>query len=398
MQSDYHCYSEEKYKIKLKAMKRILYFALLLIFVSSCSKEEAGTNQNSTGTSTFQTITVQNAGSLKSLLGTYINTVDTLTLKGKLNGTDMVTLRGMEKLCILNLADANIVAGGSTYSSNYSTKNSVFPEGALENYKGSITTVIMPKSVTSVGDNAFLNCPGLTSVTIASGVTSIGAEAFDGCSQLDSVIIPPLVTSIGDFAFSGCSALTFLTMGDSVTAIGNNAFVGCAGLKSITIPSTVTSLGGYIFENCSGLKTIIIPKGVTSIGDNAFFNCSGLTTITIGDSVTAIGNSAFYNCIALKSITLPSGVTAIGSNAFLSCAGLSSVTIGNGVTSIGLNAFKDCSDLTEIHCKQKTPAAINSFTFENVDKTSCKLYVPKGCSGSYRLAVGWDDFTNIFEE
>jgi hypothetical protein len=379
-------------------MKQILSLALLLIVISSCSKEEAGTNQNTTGTSTFQTITVQNAGSLKSLLGTYINTVDTLILKGELNGTDVVTLRSMEKLSFLNLTDATIVAGGSTYSNSYSTQDNVFPDGAFEDYTGSITTVIMPTSVTSVGENAFNNCPGLTSVTIGSFVTSIEAQAFDGCKKLGSVVIPPSVTSIGDYAFSSCPELSSITIGSSVTSIGNNVFFGCEALKSITIPSSVTSIGGYVFENCTSLNSIVIPIRVKSIGDNAFFGCSGLTSVAIGDSVKAIGNSAFYNCIALKSVTLPSSVTTLGNIAFSNCTGLSSLTIGSGVTSIGVNAFKDCTGLTEIHCKKESPVSIDSNTFYNVNKTSCTLYVPRNCSGTYRLAVGWEDFTNIIEE
>ena len=64
--------------------------------------------------------------------------------------------------------------------------------------------IIIPDSVTSIGDNAFAWCTGLTSVTIPNSVTSIGDEAFSGCSGLTSVTIPNSVTSIGDEAFSGC--------------------------------------------------------------------------------------------------------------------------------------------------------------------------------------------------
>lgn len=379
-------------------MKRILYFALLLIIASSCSKEETGTNQDATGTSTFQTITVQNAGTLKSLLGTYINTVDTLILKGELNGTDVVTLRSMENLSILNLTNATIVAGGSTYSDSYSTQSNVFPSGAFKDYTGNLTTVIMPSSVTSVGENAFNNCPGLTSVTIGSIVTSIGSQAFYGCKQLSSVVIPPSVTSIDNYVFSSCSALSSVTIGNNVTSIGNNDFFGCTALKAITIPSSVTSIGSYIFENCTSLSSITIPKRIKSIGDNAFFGCSGLTSIAIGDSVKTIGNSAFYNCIALKSVTLPSNVTTIGNHTFSNCTGLSSLTIGTGVTSISADAFNNCTGLTEIHCEKESPVSISSDTFYDVNKTSCTLYVPKNCSGTYKLALGWEDFTNIVEK
>jgi hypothetical protein len=66
-----------------------------------------------------------------------------------------------------------------------------------------ITNLVIPNSVTSIGERAFYECSGLTSITIPNSVTSIGRSAFSGCSGLTSVTIPNSVTSIGDGAFSG---------------------------------------------------------------------------------------------------------------------------------------------------------------------------------------------------
>ena len=82
-------------------------------------------------------------------------------------------------------------------------------------------------SVTSIGDDAFLYCRGLTSVTIPNSVTSIGMSAFNGCSGLTSITIPDSVTSIGYSAFRGCRSLTSITIPNSVTSIGGSAFNGC---------------------------------------------------------------------------------------------------------------------------------------------------------------------------
>ena len=252
-----------------------------------------------------------------------------------------------------------------------------------------LTSITIPNSVTSIGRGAFRGCSGLTSITIPNSVTSIGDYAFCNCSGLTSITIPNSVISIGDFVLSGCdgiknpiivndvfvylrktyyghysipdnvttiiggaisdcSGLTTITIPNSVTSIGRSAFKGCFGLASITIPNSVTSIGTGAFSDCSGLTSTTISNSVTSIGDWTFNNCSGLTSITIPNSVTSIGDDAFSGCSGLKSITIPNSVTSIGDYAFSRCRSLKSITIPNSVTSIGEKAFSGCRSLTSI--------------------------------------------------
>ena len=165
-------------------------------------------------------------------------------------------------------------------------------------------------TVTSIGDDAFSMCYGLTSVTIPDSVTSIGDRAFSTCSDLTSVVIPDSVTSIGNSAFSTCSDLTSVVIPDSVTSIGNSAFSWCSDLTSVVIPDSVTSIGNSAFSSCSGLTSVVIPDSVTSIGDYAFSWCSGLTSITFaGISPPLFDPTAFYNCDALQTISLSADMT-----------------------------------------------------------------------------------------
>jgi hypothetical protein len=85
--------------------------------------------------------------------------------------------------------------------------------------------------------------------------------------NVESIILPNSVTSIGERAFVGCSSLTSITIPNSVTSIGVEAFAYCSGLTSITIPNSVTTIGNYAFYSCSSLTSITIPNSVTSIGD-----------------------------------------------------------------------------------------------------------------------------------
>ena len=158
------------------------------------------------------------------------------------------------------------------YSSDNNFQNNNYVSGA----------VVIPSSVTNNG-------------TIYS-VTSIGNDAFENCSGLTSVTIPNSVTSIGEWAFWECSGLTSVTIGNSVTSIGYGAFSWCSSLTSVTIPNSVTSIGERAFAWCSSLTSVTIGNSVTSIGNDAFYGCNGLISIVSNAVVPpAIGNDVFPN-------------------------------------------------------------------------------------------------------
>ena len=107
-------------------------------------------------------------------------------------------------------------------------------------------------------------------------VTSLGDECFYECSGLTSITIPSSVTSLGTSCFSGCSGLTSITIPSSVTSLGDGCFIDCSGLTSITIPSSVTSLGESCFSYCSGLETVYFKGKVPE-----YTSRSGIPTATI---------------------------------------------------------------------------------------------------------------------
>ena len=271
-----------------------------------------------------------------------------------------------------------------------------------------ILAVIIPDSVTTIGDRAFKDCSSLTSVVIPDSVTTIDSYAFSYCSSLTSIVIPDSVTSIGDHAFFPCSSLTSIVISDSLTTIGDYAFYSCSSLTSIVIPDSVTTIGNYAFKGCSSFTSVVIPDSVTTIGSYAFSYCSSLTSVTFGNnSVADIGSYAFDNCNSalyteygfgtyvgdsnnpyqilvgltnanlttyaihedtqfisgsvfsscerLTSIVIPDSVKVIGSYAFSDSTNplkgiptLTSVTFGNGLIRIGYDAFSCCDGLTSI--------------------------------------------------
>ena len=181
-------------------------------------------------------------------------------------------------------------------------------EGAFVVCTG-LTAVTIPDSVTSIGDHAFAGCTSLTRFEISAAhpvYEQIDDVLFHKESSMlvcypagrnaSEYAIPDSVTSVGDDAFFGCTGLTDVTIPDSVTSIGWSAFEGCTGLTAVTIPDSVTSIGWFAFSGCTGLTAVTIPDSVTSIGWCAFSGCTGLTAVTIPDSVTCIEPYAFYNC------------------------------------------------------------------------------------------------------
>ena len=213
--------------------------------------------------------------------------------------------------------------------------------------------VVIPDSVTSIGNYAFYKCRSLEGVAIPDSVTSVGNSVFYGCSNLTSVTLGNGVTNIGDGAFDGCSKLTSVTIGNGVTSIGGGAFNGCSSLESVTIPDSVTSIGKTAFYGCSSLENMTIPNGVTTIESSTFYNCSSLASVTIGNGVTLIGSSAFYGCSGLTSVAIPDSVASIRNHAFDECSSLSTVNYGGTIAQwekISISDGNDCLTAADIIC------------------------------------------------
>ena len=208
----------------------------------------------------------------------------------------------------------------------------------------SLTSITIPESVTSIGGNAFYECSSLKSVHITDLAAWCNIDFVDYSANplcyahklylngelVKDLVIPNSVTSIGDYAFYGCSSLTSITIPESVTSIGNWAFGNCSSLTSINVNANnpnYCAIDGVLFNKDQ--TTLIqypggkqgaytIPNSVTSIGERAFSGCKSLTSITIPNSVTSIGDWAFDACKSLTSITCEAATppTIGGTNTF----------------------------------------------------------------------------------
>jgi hypothetical protein len=186
------------------------------------------------------------------------------------------------------------------------TEITVDPQNA---FYSSVDGVLFDKSQTTL-----IQFPGgkAETYTIPTSVTSIENVAFASCN-LTGVIIPNSVTNIGDDVFQYCTKLTTAVVPKSVVSIGVNMFTFCFSLTNVIIEEGVPYIADGMFEGCSNLTYIVIPDSVANVGIEAFWDCPSLTEVVIGNGVTNIDTHAFFNCSSLKGVYFKGNAPSVNS-------------------------------------------------------------------------------------
>ncbi|MDE6560532.1 MAG: leucine-rich repeat protein [Muribaculaceae bacterium] len=264
------------------------------------------------------------------------------------------------------------------------------------------SSIIIPKSITTIGVSAFEWCESLKTVHIPETVAIIANNAFCGCSILQKLYIPDSVTTIGNHSFSACDSLMKVYLSSSLQSIGDNAFGWCKSLKSLYIPASVKLIGANPFRCCHNLSLNISQKSkykmiekllvdeengtlisclskkeqltisdkIKNIGSAAFFGSYLLKGIILPQSITCIKQETFSYCTSLRNIYLPDYVSTIGDSAFEFCDHLKNIRIPSTITFIGDYAFQGCNSLTKISIPGRTEYSL--FTFPDTCEISFK--------------------------
>ncbi|MDE6271039.1 MAG: fimbrillin family protein [Muribaculaceae bacterium] len=281
-----------------------------------------------------------------------------LKITGEMDVRDFYFMRDeMDKLQALNLREVRIKAfSGGEYPF---CKDDQIPYAALYN-KTSLTNLVLPNVLKSIGEVAFEDCFYLTgSLTIPEGVVDIQSGAFFRCQSLTGTLsLPSTLRYIGAHqdwhtgelelnyryghgVFSECGFTCELIIPSSVETICDAAFERMSGLYgNLRLPEKLWYLGSRAFfldQNLSG--SLEIPQGVTEIHTETFTDCGFNGTLLLHDGITAIGTSAFNGCHLRGELSLPKNLTVINANVFYGCDFSGELVLPKSLVTIGDRAF-----------------------------------------------------------
>ena len=223
-----------------------------------------------------------------------------------------------------------------------------------------IVSVVIPDSITEIGQNTFSNCDNLQTVSISSesNLRTIGNNAFSGCSSLTSIYIPDGAVELGDNIFNNCGALENITVAE-----GNAAY---------------RSENGHLIENSTdtllrGGNNGIIPEGVRAIAQAAFRR-SGVIAVSVPSSVTEIGSYAFDDCVHLTEITVEEQNTVYAS--------LDGILYNKQLTELVKVPEGICGDISLPDALTEIPM----YAFDGLDGIS-SMYIPYGALANVRFGA-----------
>ena len=371
------------------------------------------------------TITLASSGTLLSQIGrNNLEKVKRLKVIGDINGTDILAIRKMASLEELDLSEANIVNGGSSYLSEYTTSaNEIgayffkdisnlivlhLPESGKQIKRNvfdgctKLQEVIVPGSFTGIEENAFSNS-GIKKVVFKDSESSIfiNKTAFANTSisslefyrdyktslssyddyyifgnkgALKLLTIDGHSTKVNDYVFKNCNTLSSLIIGSKVKRIGSSNFANCASLEKAIFKDSETELEligawstsytqGFGFFGNSPIKELYCGRNISN-RYGTFMNLPYLTDLTISEHVTNIVRGQFKDDIGLKKVILPNSIIYIGDNAFDGCTSLAELSMPSQLKTIDDEAFANCVCLKNIEIPASV-TGIGSQAFEN---------------------------------
>lgn len=219
-------------------------------------------------------------------------------------------------------------------------------ESAMFHVAEKLEVVNIPDGVEVIGDWAFRNT-ALKSIMIPNSVTSIGEYAFNGVTAISKIELPNSVKFLGKGVFSYCNVLIDCKLSSNIKVIPQECFEFSNKLPSIDIPQNVETIDNRAFYKCTALTSIEIPNHVKRIGENAFSECASLSSVTLSEGLVEIGSYAF-SYVPFTALKIPKTVEIIGNYVFSFCSNLEMIVLPEGVKSLGRGIAFECNRLQSL--------------------------------------------------
>lgn len=268
-------------------------------------------------------------------------------------------------------------------------------------YTDYITEIVVPTSVKSIAEKAFIYCDGLTKVSFESNdatatTLSIADDAFYSCSLLKTVSLPDHYDNFNSNMYYSCALLTEFEFSDTnpYYTVEDYIIYNPSKTKLVYHPNTtvdiqwpeqLNTIGSYAFAENDNIKELVIPSQITTIESYAFYECDGMTSLTFAgggstglDELT-IESYAFYGCTYLVKVVFEDGslVTQIGSYAFASCVNIDGITLPDTVLEIGDYAFNGDYDILYFTISETSMlTTLGESPFNGINKIT-ELYIPQ---------------------
>ena len=174
----------------------------------------------------------------------------------------------------------------------------VIENGYVTGCKQYFETMVVPSSndgiaIVGIGDGAFADVDKgtVTKIVLPESVTAIGNNAFKDCSDIE-IEVKGSLTLVGEGAFEGCNGLNEVTFGNELANVPFNAFKGCSSLKSIILPASLTLISENAFEDCSSVTYMIMHSSTATIENNAFGGCDALKVLYYHGTEEQLANTS----------------------------------------------------------------------------------------------------------
>ena len=272
--------------------------------------------------------------------------------KGAFSGCD-----SLESICLEKNANYS-VAGGMLIDKN--------SKALMRATRSVASKCIIPREVSAIHAHAFERSE-VRSVVLPRNLSKLSENAFEFCGSLESFEIDShnehYCTMEGVLHTKDRKELVRFPSGypgvnyiieDTVTHIADGAFCGTANLEAMTFTSNLKSIGSRAFEYCRKLSSLVLPSSVEIIGERAFQYCDQLFSIMLPRSIQEIGDFAFCGCTAIQTISIPKGVKRIGNAAFKDCSSLKKIIVQDNIEFIGDGAFVGCADNIEVAIRKNS--------------------------------------------